>query len=82
MGEIYCSMCDKQLQEHTVKNEQCCENMKLEKTTKKLYINHNENKFTIMRKSIIIGSITFIIQSSINVKGTIYKYPKMIKIRY
>ena len=35
-----------------------------------------------MRKSIIIESITFIIQSSINVKGTIYKYPKMIKIRY
>lgn len=35
-----------------------------------------------MRKLIIIESITFIIQSSINVKGTIYKYPKMIKIRY
>lgn len=38
MGESYYSMCDKQLQEHTVKNEQCCENMKLEKTTKKLYV--------------------------------------------
>ena len=48
----------------------------------KEYINENENKFTIMRKSIIIESITFIIQSSINVKGTIYKYPRMIKIRY
>ena len=48
----------------------------------KEYINENENKFTIMRKSIIIESITFIVQSSINVKGTIYKYPRMIKIRY
>ena len=30
IGQIYCPVCNEQLQEHTVKNEQCCKTMKLE----------------------------------------------------
>ena len=30
LRQIYCPVCNEQLQEHTVKNEQCCKTMKLE----------------------------------------------------
>ena len=30
LRQIYCPVCNEQLQEHTVKNEQCCKTIKLE----------------------------------------------------
>ena len=60
--------CPEQLQEHTVKNEQCCKTMKLETDNGEIvrvscyliqrckyvneYIDKNENKFKIMKNSV------------------------------
>ena len=30
LRQIYCLVCNEQLQEHTAKNEQCCKTIKLE----------------------------------------------------
>ena len=69
IGQIYCPVCNEQLQEHTVKNEQCCKTMKLETDNGEIvwvscdliqgykyvneYTDSNENKFKIMRNSIL-----------------------------
>ena len=68
LRQIYCPVCNKQLQEHTVKNEQCCKTMKLETDNGEIvwvscyliqrckyvneYIDNNENKFKIMKNSV------------------------------
>ena len=68
LRQIYCPVCNEQLQEHTVKNEQCCKTMKLETDNREIvwvscyliqrckyvneYIDNNENKFKIMKNSV------------------------------
>ena len=68
LRQIYCPVCNEQLQEHTVKNEQCCKTMKLETDNGEIvlvscyliqryryvneYIDNNENKFKIMKNSV------------------------------
>ena len=68
LRQIYCPVCNEQLQEHTVKNEQCCKTIKLETDNGEIvwvscdliqgykyvneYIDNNENKFKIMKNSV------------------------------